>query len=188
MKKIPMILIVAVIVTALAAWFEWSEEKTVPGQNAGIASSDGQKEVSPDQLAEQRAQQTDIDFPFVINFVTGIPDSGKFSPGDEIVITSVKGDRNHIERGGSYAVEGTYTLASMDNARLAISVIAPAPDLSDTISGAISPTNQQGGSIVSRGTGQFSLKTTVLHAGTVHVSFGPTGGGDSRGTVTISEK
>lgn len=188
MKKIPMILIVAVIVTALAAWFEWSEEKTVPNQKAGIESGDGQKEVSADRSAEKRERQIDTDFPFVVDFAAKIPDSGKFSPGDEIVITSVKGDRTHIELGGSYAVEGTYTLASMEKARLSISVAAPNPDWSDAISHTVSSTNQDGGTLVSRGTGQFLLKTTARHAGTVHVSFDPPGGGDSHGTVNISEK
>ncbi|HEY3912885.1 MAG TPA: hypothetical protein VGN61_00245, partial [Verrucomicrobiae bacterium] len=39
-----------------------------------------------------------------------------FADGDKITITSVRGDRKHIEAGGSYIVEGTYTLNSAESA------------------------------------------------------------------------
>ncbi len=57
-------------------------------------------------------------FPHVIQFELGT--SSGFYGGDHFTITSVRGDRAHIEPGGSYLVEGTYTLASRNSAQLTL--------------------------------------------------------------------
>jgi len=129
------------------------------------------------------AQQLGAEFPYVIDFVTYTPGWSLFAPGDNIAITALRGDRKRIEPGGRYLVEGTYTLASMDRARLGLSVTAPSSDSP----GAISPTAAEQMTEVARGTGHFSLRETMRYAGSFHVSFDPMGGGESRGTICFGE-
>src|SRR5258708_5432944 len=51
--------------------------------------------------------QLETEFPYVIDFETYHVTWGQISRGDEITITSVRGDRPHIAEGGRYLVEGT---------------------------------------------------------------------------------
>jgi hypothetical protein len=122
-------------------------------------------------------------FPCVIDFTPSIPEWGRFSSGDKIVITSIRGNRPHIELGGSYLIEGTYTLASMENAELLISATATSRDSP----GAISPVHPEEVTRVSRGMGRFSLMATMRYVGRFHVSFNPMGGGKSHGTIYFEE-
>src|SRR3984957_4243000 len=69
---------------------------------AYVLHAPGQSAVCAEVDSEQR-------FPHIIQYELG---ASGFSAGDQISITSVRGDRAHIEPGGSYLVEGTYTLAS----------------------------------------------------------------------------
>jgi hypothetical protein len=128
-------------------------------------------------------KQVEAEFPNVIDFVPSTVTWGQFSPGDGIVITFIRGDRKHIEPGGRYLVEGTYKLASMESARLSLSVTA----LSHDSPGANSPLYAEQGTEVARGAGRFSLKATMRSAGLFHVSFNPMGGGESRGTIYFKE-
>ncbi len=129
------------------------------------------------------SKQLEAEFPYVIDFVANIPDWGQFSSGDKIAISLVRGDRKHIEPGGRYLVEGTFTLASMDRAGLSLSVTAPSRDSP----GAVSPSDPEQRLQVFRGSGRFSLKETMRYTGSFHVSFNPVGGGESRGTIYFQE-
>jgi hypothetical protein len=110
--------------------------------------------------AEEKAEPQ---FPQAIPFELGA--SGFFA-GDQITINAVRGDREHIEPGGSYLVEGTYTLASADSADLALFC---------TTRGASGPTPVQHGQRIkiSKGAGKFHLYETNLADGWLHVSFYP---------------
>jgi hypothetical protein len=127
------------------------------------------------------AQSLGAEFPYVIDFVASTPSWSQFAPGDAIVVTALKGDRKQIEPGGRYLVDGTYTLASMDRARLGLSVTAPTKDSP----GAKSPTYAEQMTEVARGTGHFSLRVTMHYAGSLHVSFVPMDGGESKGSVYL---
>jgi hypothetical protein len=129
------------------------------------------------------SKQLEAEFPYVIDFVAYTPSWGQFALGDEITITAVRGDRERIEPGGRYLVEGTYSLASMERAKLGLSVTAPSPDSP----GAISPSYAEQITEVARGAGHFSLRETMRYAGSFHVSFNPIGGGESRGTIYFQE-
>jgi hypothetical protein len=115
-------------------------------------------------------------FPHVINYELG---ASGFADGDQITIVSVRGDRKHIEPGGSYLVEGTYTLASASRADLALFCTTRGPS---------GPTPIQDGQQIkiTRGTGKFHLFETNLADGWLHVSFYP--GSSSRGGVYFGEK
>ena len=89
-----------------------------------------------------------------------------FSAGDLITITSVRGDRNHIEPGGSYLVEGSYTLVSADSADLALFCTTRGPS-------GPTPIQDSERIKVTRGGGKFRLYQTNVADGWLHVSFYP---------------
>ena len=154
-----------------------------PGITVRLLAAQPDSGPKPGPTLSAATKQIEAEFPYVIDFIPYQPPWSKFSPGDEIVITSVRGDRKHIEPDGRYLVEGTYTLASMESAGLSLSVTAPSP----SSPGAISPVHDEEGIKVARGTGRFSLSATMRYAGSFHVSFNPMGGGESRGTIYFRE-
>jgi hypothetical protein len=115
--------------------------------------------------ASQVATGAEVDseqrFPQIIQYELGA--SGFFA-GDQITITSLRGDRNHIKPGGSYLVEGSYTLASADSASLALYCTTRGPS---------SPTPDQDSEHIeiTRGAGRFHLYETNVADGWLHVSF-----------------
>ncbi|HZV33067.1 MAG TPA: hypothetical protein VFB72_00715 [Verrucomicrobiae bacterium] len=121
-------------------------------------------------------EPVDPKFSYVIPHELGA--SGFFA-GDQITITEVRGDKKHIEPGGSYLVEGTYTLASADSADLALFCTSRGPS---------GPTPVQAGQTVkiSRGTGKFHLYETNVPGGWLHVSF--YANNSSHGGVYFGEK
>src|SRR5215469_16020206 len=58
---------------------------------------------------------TNENLPYEVPFEPG---SSNFAPGDNITITEVRGTSDKIEVGGTYSVEGTYTLSSKDQAEI----------------------------------------------------------------------
>ena len=127
------------------------------------------------------AQKTDAqltaekDFPFVIRVSTW-PASEGFRKGDRIKIMTVRGDRKRIEPGGTYWVEGTYTLASAPTATLALSLT------STDGRGRGSWADPQFYKI-EQGTGTFSFTAKMGGSGQYHVSFYPAKGGSSAGGI-----
>jgi len=103
-----------------------------------------------------------------------------FSAGDQITITSVRGDRTHIELGGSYLVEGSYTLASADSADLALYCTTRGPS-------GPTPVQESQRIKITRGTGGFHLYETNVPDGWLHVSFYPDNS-KLHGGVYIGEK
>jgi hypothetical protein len=101
------------------------------------------------------------EFPFNIAVEVG---ASEFGPGDGIVITSLKGDRENLEAGGHYLVEGTYTLSSADEADLAFFLT------SRGLAGSTSISDEEH-VFVSRGSGKFSLQKTLLGEGWPHLTF-----------------
>jgi hypothetical protein len=117
-------------------------------------------------------------FPYVIPFETG---SSAFASGDSITISSVMGDRPHLEPEGSYLVQGSYALASADHAGLLLSCTSRNP------SGPTPITDGQKTSIT-RGSGTFSLEHAKLGDGWLHVSFYAANEGHSHGGIYFGEK
>ena len=99
-----------------------------------------------------------------------------FTNGDAITITSIRGTNSKIGKGGTYSIEGTYTLDSQDGAVLAAFVTTK--ENSGTT--AIDPTQQLK---IGKGTGKFKLILTMHEKGFPHVSFYPVQGGDSFGGI-----
>jgi hypothetical protein len=122
-------------------------------------------------------EMADGQFPYVIPVEFG---AKRFHPGDQITITSVRGDRKHIEVGGSYLVEGTYTLTSVDHAQLALFCTSRGPS---------GPTPIQDGQTaeITEGTGKFRLHETKPFDGWLHVSI-YSKGSHSHDAVYFGEK
>jgi hypothetical protein len=116
-------------------------------------------------FARGAEEKTEPRFPHVIQHELG---ASGFSAGDQITITAVRGDREHIEPGGSYLVEGSYTMASANSAELALFCTSRGPS---------GPTPVQDGQHIkiTRGAGKFQLYETNLADGWLHVSFYPDG-------------
>jgi hypothetical protein len=114
--------------------------------------------------ASQSAIGTEADsaqrFPQIIQYELG---ASGFSVGDQITITSMRGDRSHIEPGGGYLVEGSYTLASADSADLALYCTTRSPGLI--------PDQDSEHMNITRGTGRFHLFETNVPDGWLHVSI-----------------
>lgn len=88
----------------------------------------------------------------------------ELTTGDAIEVQSLHGDKPGCVAGGTYAIAGTYTLASRADAEL----VAGSQEKS-----------------VQRGTGEFSLELQLDKDGPIDVSFMKAGGGSSAGGITI---
>src|SRR5262249_35556192 len=112
-------------------------------------------------LAAAHAGAEATEFPNAIQPELG---ATEFAPGDQITITSFRGDRPHLEVGGSFLLEGTYTLASAEEADLAWFSTSRGP------SGG-GPISHEQHVKVSKGSGTFHLKKTLAQDGWLHISF-----------------
>jgi hypothetical protein len=115
-------------------------------------------------------------FPNTIEFEVG---ALGFRTGDNIAITAVRGNRPHLEAGGSYEIEGTCTLQTFDRADLALYCTTRGP-------GGPTPTQEGEITSITRGTSHFLLYETNIPDGWLHISFYPHG--DSQGGVYFGEK
>ena len=100
-------------------------------------------------------------FPYDIQPEPGVTE---FAPGDNITIGSLRGNRPHLEPGGRYLLEGTYTLASAESAELAWFTTSRGASAS-------TPVEDTQQVKVSRGAGKFRLVRTLQDDGWSHLSF-----------------
>jgi hypothetical protein len=122
--------------------------------------------------ASAATSDTATDFPSVVPFELGMTE---FLAGDSITIQHVRGTSPTIRTGETYCVEGTYTLASKDEADLAV--------FATTVSAVSVPTEPSQIVRVKKGTGMFRLVKPMREEGYLHVSFYPAPGGSSFGGV-----
>jgi hypothetical protein len=127
------------------------------------------------------AAQDDVvktEFPYVIPYELG---TSAFPAGDRITITSLRGNRSHLETGGAYLVEGSYTLASAESALLLFSCTTHGPS-------GRTPITEGQELKITRGSGTFSLKHVTPCDGWFHVSFYTGNEGHSHGGIYFGEK
>jgi RNA polymerase sigma factor (sigma-70 family) len=103
--------------------------------------------------------------------------SSKFLNGDQITISSIRGSSEVLAPGNSYVVTGTYTLASQQNAMLALYTSSSRVGVNDN--------GPYGHNFVEmhKGSGAFSLELYFRIDGYPHVSIYPTAGGDVLGSL-----
>jgi hypothetical protein len=99
-------------------------------------------------------------FPFSVPFELG---DAEFSPGDSITILHVRGTKDTISLGGTYCVEGTYSLASRDKADLSL--------YATTLTRVATPTDPSQIVRIEKGTGSFRLTKTMREDGYLHVTL-----------------
>jgi hypothetical protein len=119
---------------------------------------------------------TAADFPAVVAFELG---KAEFLPGDSITIQQVRGTSSTIGTGETYCVEGTYTLASREEANLAL--------FATTVSDVPTPIDPAQHTHIAKGTGAFRLVKTMRQEGYLHVSFYPAGSGGDFGGVYFGQ-
>ena len=119
---------------------------------------------------------TAADFPAVVAFELG---KAEFLPGDSITIQQVRGTSSTIGTGETYCVEGTYTLASREEADLALFVT--------TVGDVPTPIDPRQHTRIEKGTGTFRLVKTMGQEGYLHVSFYPVGSGSDFGGVYFGQ-
>ncbi|HUB24872.1 MAG TPA: M56 family metallopeptidase [Tepidisphaeraceae bacterium] len=89
----------------------------------------------------------------------------QFTGGDRIVITSVRGDRDHFEIGGTYQVRGTYHLESADKVTMSLWISArlPGQGWGNSAPGQFTT--------ITRGDGTFTLTDRIPVAGYPHINM-----------------
>jgi hypothetical protein len=102
----------------------------------------------------------------------------EFAPGDRITIQRVRGTSHKIAVGETYSVDGTYTLASREEADLAFY----ATTISNT---APTPVDARQHVQIKKGSGSFHLVKTLRDDGYPHVSF--YGSGNAFGGVYFGQ-
>jgi len=87
-----------------------------------------------------------------------------YRAGDVIEITDVTATSPRLEQGDSVTVRGRFHLKSCESARLCLFLTSSKGDGKEKIDAAQRTT-------VSKGDGEFLLKTTIRNLGTLHVTF-----------------
>jgi hypothetical protein len=114
----------------------------------------------PYALAGTGALGASADLPHTVPFELG---DAQFAPGDNITIQQIRGTSDTIAVGGTYSVEGTYTLGSRDEADLGFHATTSSTNFTP-----IAPGQSMR---IKNGTGSFHLVKTVNEDGYLHVSF-----------------
>jgi len=104
---------------------------------------------------------TNENLPDTVPFKLG---SSAFAPGDNIAIKELRGTSKKVAIGGTYSVEGTYTLSSRDEATLAFFDTSVGPS-------GPTPVDPKQRIYIKRGSGTFYLVKTMHDDGYLHVSF-----------------
>ncbi|MBI3865473.1 MAG: M56 family metallopeptidase [Planctomycetia bacterium] len=140
------------------------------GTDDRTAAADANRAEQQDvPIKSERANRSE--FPYALKIEQG---TTEFLKGDEITILEVRGTAEVFEAGHLYWIRGTYKLASRDRAMLAAYTTATS-DQGNSVTLKVQST------LVSRGTGSFTLFLPMPYMGWPHVSFYPAEGGNSFG-------
>lgn len=120
----------------------------------------------------QDSASANADFPYAVQFKQG---ATRFEDGDDITIQEIRGTAETFAPGNIYRIAGTYKLASHDKAMLA--AYTTANNAADGRSRSLKVQHMY----VDRGKGKFTLFLPMSYEGWPHVSFYPSGGGQSFG-------
>ena len=120
---------------------------------------------------------TSGNLPHAVRYELG---DAEFAPGDKITIQQVRGTSETIATGGTYCVEGTYTLGSRAEATLAFYTTS----ISDSGPTLVDPKQLVR---IKRGTGTFHLVQALSDDGYLHVSFYPVSSGSGFGGVYFGQ-
>ncbi len=122
-------------------------------------------------------EETCGDMPYAVQYELG---DAEFAHGDNITLKQMRGTSETIATGGTYCVEGTYTLASRDQADLAFFTTT----ITHSGPAQIDPRQHVR---IKKGTGSFSLVKTLKEDGYLHLSFYPVHSGDDFGGMYFGQ-
>src|SRR6266436_6351357 len=122
-------------------------------------------------------EETCGDMPHAVQYELG---DAEFAHGDNITLKQMRGTSETITTGGTYCVEGTYTLASRDQADLAFFTTT----ITDNGPSPIDPRQHVR---IKKGTGSFRLVKTLNEDGYLHLSFYPVPSGGDFGGVYFGQ-
>jgi beta-lactamase regulating signal transducer with metallopeptidase domain len=152
----------------VSSFLPLSKTAAQAGTNDGASVADVKRPETDDASSKsERANRSE--FPYGLKFEQG---TTGFLKGDEITILEVRGTSEVFEAGHLYWIRGTYKLATRDRATLSAYT---------TTSEGNSPSLNVQSTVVSRGTGAFTLFLPMPYKGWPHVSFYPVEGGNSFG-------
>lgn len=121
--------------------------------------------------AEPKAGHSEKPLTHKVKFEVG---QTQFENGDRITVQNVRGSGDKIAPGETFSIDGTYTLASRDEALLAVYITSNSTNHE--------PFDPRQHLRVTKGTGSFHLvKTIYEEEGYLHVSFYPYPSGQSFG-------
>lgn len=128
-------------------------------------------------ISSALAEPAASDLSHIVQFELG---KSNFASGDNITIQQMRGTSDVIKVGETYSVDGTYELASHDEADIAFyatTVLASGP----------TPVGHLQHIRIKRGHGTFHLVKTMSEDGYLHVSFYPVPSGESFGGVYFGQ-
>ena len=117
------------------------------------------------------------DFPYPVPFELG---EVEFAPGDSITITQVRGTSAAITTNQTYCVDGTYTLASQDQADLCL--------FATTTQATSAPIDPQQRVRITNGAGTFHLVKTMNEEGYLHLTMYAVSKGGGFGGVYFGQE
>ncbi len=116
------------------------------------------------------------DFPYPVQYELG---EAEFAPGDNITITEVRVTSSAITTNQTYSVDGTYTLASHEQANLCF--------YATTTQNVATPTDPQQTVRITNGSGTFHLVKAMTEEGYLHVTFYSISQGNGFGGVYFGQ-
>jgi RNA polymerase sigma factor (sigma-70 family) len=156
------VVLAATATSLCVALWSGSPAAVPPPAAAAIAAS-----AAPVQIQPVASQPTAADLEYVVPFKLG---DTHFLNGDSVTIAEIRGTSRNMVIGNRYRVRGTFTLASHNQASLAIY-------LTSSTNGAYD--NEPFGNnavAVQAGKGDFTLDFEIREMGYPHLSFYPTNG------------
>lgn len=123
--------------------------------------------------AQSEPEQVDVKekYPYEIPIEMYHTSWSAFQPGDEIIVTELRGTSPRIEEGASYRVAGTYTLASRHDAILHVYATNGQTE------------NDHQAPVVAKGDGTFVREFKLEKLGMLHMTYYPSGGGNGFGGI-----
>jgi hypothetical protein len=144
---------------------------TAGGTPRSTSTTSGEN-VSPSSNPPRSQAALDFEkaFPYLIGFEKYHKPWSAFAYGDSIAIKGIRGNRRSVEIGGTYAVLGTYTLASMSDAALGLFTTIRSEAGSPSVATAVRPGQMKH---IHKGSGTFVRWYTVTIQGEPDVSIYP---------------
>lgn len=158
---------IARLVTATVGLAVWAMFFPAPTVGAELRAKESLRDAPLMENPVVKLEATEKNFPYVISVVQKVEAGSGARASNTLAITRVRGTRPKIEPGGLYWIEGKYTLASADKARLSLIL-----STEQHVWVKDNPTHHFN---VERGSGTFSFLTELTTRGMYRVAWDEVG-------------